>query len=297
MNSISSLNPYMQRFVLRARVTSKGEKKEWNKPTSQGQLFSVDLADASGEIRGTMFRDLVDKYLNVLQEGRMYTITDTSPRIKQANKQWTSLTHEYEINFGNATFEECADDASVPLVQGAFVKIGELPQRSPEEKVDIVAVVKSADPISSFISKRDNTERKKREVTIVDDSGFDVRLTFWGEVGMKPDEFWAKHPIVLAKGCRISSFGGVSLSTSFSGTIKFDMSNQAETTRLRQWWRGGGYDATSTYVLLFASSITPSSSLQAPHQRCWRYHLRPRCLFPARCHRRHQVQRVRSSCC
>lgn len=191
VNSIASLNPYMQRFTIRARITSKGQKKEWNKPTSQGQLFSIDLADKSGEIRGTLFRDLVDRYCDVLQEGTMYRITDTSARIKPANKQWTSLSHQYEINFGNAVFEDCADDSSVPLINCTFVKLSELPQHAPDEKVDIVAVVKSAEPVSSFISKRDNAERKKREVTIVDDSGCDVRLTFWGEVGTKPDEFWA----------------------------------------------------------------------------------------------------------
>lgn len=160
-------------------------------------MFSVDLADKSGEIRGTLFRDLVDRYCDVLQEGTMYKITDTSARIKPANKQWTSLSHQYEINFGNAVFEDCDDDSSIPLINCSFIKLSELPQHAPDEKVDIVAIVKSAEPVTSFISKRDNAERKKREVTIVDDSGCDVRLTFWGDVGTKPDEFWAVKCRVL----------------------------------------------------------------------------------------------------
>ncbi|KAJ8599856.1 hypothetical protein CTAYLR_005613 [Chrysophaeum taylorii] len=247
-NSISSLNPYLQRFTLRARITTKYAKKEWNKPTSQGQLFSIDLADESGEIRGTFFRDLVDRYLNTLEEGKIYIISDSSARIKPANKQWTSLSHEFEINFGNATFEEARDDGSIPVIQGTFIKLRQLARQTPPEgdKVDLVAVVKKADPISSFISKRDNLERKKREVTIVDDSGYDVRLTFWGEVSEQPDDFWERHPVVLAKGCRVSSFGGLSLSTSFSGMVKFDVQSDPETVRLRRWWASGGSEATSS---------------------------------------------------
>ena len=84
---IAELNPYQQRFCLRARVTSKSQMRYWDKPTSKGNLFSVDLLDASGEIRGTFFKETADKVFPLLEEGKVYTFQETSGRLKPANKQ------------------------------------------------------------------------------------------------------------------------------------------------------------------------------------------------------------------
>jgi hypothetical protein len=42
---IHSLNPYHQRWMIRARVTCKSEMKSWNSEKGQGCLFTVDLMD------------------------------------------------------------------------------------------------------------------------------------------------------------------------------------------------------------------------------------------------------------
>ena len=52
-----------------------------------GNLFSVDLLDASGEIRGTFFKETADKVFPLLEEGKVYTFQETSGRLKPANKQ------------------------------------------------------------------------------------------------------------------------------------------------------------------------------------------------------------------
>ena len=43
-----------------------------------GNLFSVDLLDASGEIRGTFFKETADKVFPLLEEGKVYTFQETS---------------------------------------------------------------------------------------------------------------------------------------------------------------------------------------------------------------------------
>ena len=249
---ISALNPYMQRFCIKARITNKGPMKTWSKPTSEGKLFGLELADASGEIRAVCFKDLADRLYNTIEEGMTYVITETSGRLKPSNKQWTTVAHEYEITFGSAvTFDPCPDDeGDIPAIVGDFSKkLSDLATNPPaaDSSVDLVAVVKAASPVSFIVSKKSGKENAKREVTLVDDSNYDIKMTFWGDLAQKPDEFWATNPVLAARGCRVSSFGGLSLSSSWSGSYKFDLPRDAETMRLRRWFFDeGGKDQPST---------------------------------------------------
>ena len=43
--------PRQNKWTIKARVTSKGDIRTWNKSTGSGKLFSFDLMDDSGEIR------------------------------------------------------------------------------------------------------------------------------------------------------------------------------------------------------------------------------------------------------
>lgn len=55
------------RWVIKARVTNKSAIRTWSNSRGEGKLFSMDLADESGEIRATVFRDLVDKYYDMIE--------------------------------------------------------------------------------------------------------------------------------------------------------------------------------------------------------------------------------------
>lgn len=55
------------RWVIRARITSKSPIKTWSNSRGEGKLFSMDLIDESGEIRCTAFRDLCDKFYDMLE--------------------------------------------------------------------------------------------------------------------------------------------------------------------------------------------------------------------------------------
>ncbi len=63
---IASLNPYRNRWQIKARVTKRGDKKTWSNARGEGSLFSVDLLDAHGsEIRATFWKEAVDKFYDV----------------------------------------------------------------------------------------------------------------------------------------------------------------------------------------------------------------------------------------
>ena len=46
--------------------------------------------------------------------------------------------------------------------------------------VDVIGVVKSVDECKTFVGKASNQEIKKRDITMVDESQVQIRLTLWG---------------------------------------------------------------------------------------------------------------------
>lgn len=89
------------RWHIKARVTQKSEIKKWHNSKSDGQLFSVHLLDSSGEIKATIFTDQVDRFFNLLEEGKVYYISKA--RVTMARKQFSTLNNEYELVFENGT--------------------------------------------------------------------------------------------------------------------------------------------------------------------------------------------------
>ena len=98
---IDNLSPFQPKWAIKARVSHKSEIKFWNKPTSQGKLFTVHFLDDSGEIRATGFNEQVDTLYSVLQEGQIFFVSGC--KVNMANKKFSNLNHEYELTFERGT--------------------------------------------------------------------------------------------------------------------------------------------------------------------------------------------------
>lgn len=90
-------------------------------------------------------------------------------------------------------------------------QINEIEQVPPNATIDLLGVVKAFTPESTITTKKDGREVSKRELTIADDSGTEVRLTLWGEKATQDPAQWEGHPIVAFKGVKVSDFNGRSL--------------------------------------------------------------------------------------
>ena len=96
---IMALNPYQNRWKLKARVANKAPIKEWSNARGQGKLFSMELVDSSGDdIRCTFFKEAVDAYYTRLEKGKVYTFQNG--RLKIGNPKYNNCKSEYEITFG-----------------------------------------------------------------------------------------------------------------------------------------------------------------------------------------------------
>ena len=86
--------------------------------------------------------------------------------------------------------------------------------------VDTIGVLKDVSDTSQIISKTTSKPYDKRELTLVDNTNFSVRLTIWGNTASTFDV--PVESVVAFKGVKVSDFGGRSLSLLSSGTMNID---------------------------------------------------------------------------
>ncbi|KAI9504883.1 Replication factor A protein 1 [Coemansia spiralis] len=239
VHPIRDLNPYHNKWTIRARVTQKSPIKTWNKPSSQGRLFSVNLLDESGEIRATTFTQQVDALYPLFEVGKVYYISNA--QVKMARQQFSNVNNQYELTFdGNTSIEQCVDAVDMPQEHFDFIPLASLAKFEKGNVVDVLCVVQQADGVSEITAK--STERKmvKRDLVLVDRSGFQVRATLWGQEAQAFDGH--NEPVVAFKGIRVGDFGGRSLSLPSLGTITVNP-DIPEAHALRGWYDNEGRGA------------------------------------------------------
>ncbi|SPJ91502.1 probable single-stranded DNA-binding protein 68k chain [Fusarium torulosum] len=238
---IEGLSPFAHKWTIKARVTSKSDIKTWHKPTGEGKLFSVNLLDESGEIKATGFNDQCDAFYDRLQEGSVYYIS-TPCRVALAKKQFSNLTNNYELTFERDTvIEKAEDQTNVPQVRFNFCSIQELQSVEKDNTVDVIGVLKEVGEVGDITSKKDGRPFQKRELTLVDDTGFSVRVTIWGKSANSFDA--PAESVVAFKGTKVSDFGGKSLSLLSSGTMTVDP-DIPDAHRLKGWYDSAGRNDT-----------------------------------------------------
>lgn len=248
---IGNLNMYQNRWTIRARVTNRSDIRTWSNARGEGSLFSVDMLDSSGvDIRGTFFKEAVDKYYNMVEEGKVFTFS--GGRIKVANMQYNTCKSNFEITFDqNSEIHLVDDSGDIQSNLYEFVgSIAEIENTEANKNVDVLAIVKAVGEPSTLVSKKSGNELTKCELTIVDDSGVEISVTLWGadKANAAPQEYGG-NPVVAFRRCRVSDYGGKSLSLSGSATVNPGADVGPGVQRLQQWWNNGGSTGAGTKSL------------------------------------------------
>ena len=237
ISPIEALTPYGHLWTIKVRCTSKGEIKHWHNTKGEGKLFSANFLDESGEIRATGFNDQCDQLYDLIQEGGVYYISAPC-KIQLAKKQFSNLSNDYEMTFEAKTKVEKAEDATdVPQIRFNFTSIGDLQKVEKDTTIDTIGVLKEIGEVSQITSKTTSKPYTKREITLVDQSGYSVRVTLWGASANNFDT--AEESIVAIKGLKVSDFGGRSLSLLSSGSIAVDPDID-EAHKLKGWYKAQG---------------------------------------------------------
>ena len=249
---IEALSPYAHKWTIKARVSQKSDIKTWHKPSGEGKLFSVNFLDESSEIRATGFNDQVDQFYDLLQEGSVYYISSPC-RVQLAKKQFSNLPNDYELTLERDTvIEKAEDQSSVPQVRYNFCSIQDLKSVEKDATVDLIGVLKEVHEVASITSKTTQKGYDKRDLTMVDSTGYSVRVTIWGKTATDFDA--SPEQVVAFKGTRVSDFnGGRSLSLLSSGTMAIDP-DIAEAHQLKGWYDSSGRNES------FATHINSASA-------------------------------------
>jgi replication factor A1 len=238
---IEALSPYAHKWTIKARVTSKSDIKTWSKASSEGKLFSVNLLDESGEIKATGFNAQCDALYDVFQEGSVYYISSPC-KVNLAKKQFSNINNDYELAFDKDTIvEKCEDQNDVPQVRYNFTNIGALQEVEKDSTIDVIGVLKEVNDVNQIVSKTTQQPYDKRDLTLVDDSGYSVKMTIWGKTATKFDA--NPEQIVAFKGAKVSDFNGKSLSLLSSGSMSIDP-DIAEAYKLKGWYDSNGRSET-----------------------------------------------------
>lgn len=250
---IAALNPYQNRWTIKARVTSKGELRRYNNPRGEGKVFSFDLLDSDGgEIRVTCFNAVAEQFYDQIEVGKVYLISKGS--LKPAQKNFNHLNNEYEI-FLEATsiIQSCLEeDNSIPRQQFNFRSIGDVEGMEPNSMVDVIGVVSSISP-SSTIMRKNGTEANKRSLQLKDMSGRSVELTLWGNLcNTEGEQLQAmcdsgSFPILAVKAGRVNNFNGKALGT-ISTSQLFINPDFPEAHRLNEWFNREGKNTASVSI-------------------------------------------------
>ena len=250
---ISSLNPYMNRWTIRVRVTNQPAIRTWHNARGDGKVLNVDLLDSEGgEIKAVCFNDTAEKFSQVFQGGRVYDIS--KGHVSQVkNKKYNAS--DFEIRLDNTSLVDEVTDpqavASIKKIHYNFQKIASIEDAMVGGMVDVIGVVHTVGDLAT-IMKRDGGETSKRSVHIRDDSGASVELTMWAphavDIGGKLEAMvnGGEHPVLAVKNGRVGEFQGKNIGT--VGSTNIDVNpDLTEAAKLRHWYDAeGGATATVT---------------------------------------------------
>ncbi|RIB13295.1 hypothetical protein C2G38_1906428, partial [Gigaspora rosea] len=249
---INIISPYCNTWKIEALVGTKSEIKYWRKFDGTGKWFSIVLYDSSGEIRATAFEQQVDEFYDQLQVGKIYEISKA--RVVSANKKyWSVIKNEYELYFGRETIiNEVLDKDPSNFMTFNFVKISDLFEYEKDEIIDVIGLVTNVSDIQEIVIKSTQRNANKRNITIIDQSKYQVTLTLWGSNAEKFDNSLLKH-VIACKNVRVGDFQGRNL-TLLNDSQAIRDPKIKETKSLLDWYNVHG--SYSKFTPLNASRFT-----------------------------------------
>lgn len=138
---------------------------------------------------------------------------------------------------------QAEEQDGVPQVRFNFTSIGDLQSVEKDTTIDTIGILKEVSETNQIISKTTSKPYDKRELTLVDNTNFSVKLTIWGNTATSFDVM--PESVIAFKGLKVSDFGGRSLSLLSSGSMTVNPDID-EAYKLKGWYDAQGKTDTFT---------------------------------------------------
>jgi len=185
--------------------------------------------------------------------------------LKVANKKFSAIRNEYELQFNErSTITPVEDDANIKNVQYNFVKISILESYAPDSMVDVIGVVTNPGVAASITTKTTGKTMMKKDVQLADESGTVVNMTFWEEGATR---VFNVGDILCIKNAKLGSFGGRSLSASFSSVVEVNPPHVSQVKSLSEWYTRSGSTTSLRSISDERSGGVRDTAIAAAEQR------------------------------
>lgn len=244
---IAELSPYISRWTIKARVTSKAPLRTFKKGNGEGQVFHVEMLDAEqSDIKASFFNDAARKYFDTIEVGKCFSFSQGI--VKVANKQFNRTNHRYEITFDRAAeIRPAKEDAFIKAVKFSFVDLRTVQTKQLPKSFDLCGVITGfRQPVA--LQSKDGRELLKRDVTIADDTATSMDVAFWGDAAKIEDAKLEGNPIVGLRGVLVKEWNNGRSGSLPSASDMVFSPEAPECERIRRWWQNGG--ATSEIAAL-----------------------------------------------
>lgn len=212
--SIANLNMYDRSWSIRGRIVKKSELKRFKSSTKEGSVFNIVVKDETRAIQGSFFNEIAHKYFSFIKEGRMYSFSDGE--IKSAGR-FNCTDNKYEINFNDkSTITEIENDNAIASFHFNLVPIQEISKKSENDVFDVLAIVEDPGSIKE-VNLKNGTSTDKKTLGLVDQTGFKVDLTIWGQAAHEIN--LEAESIAIFQDIRVKDYNGKSLSFSMGSRI------------------------------------------------------------------------------
>eukprot|EP00486_Rosalina_sp_Unknown_P008984 CAMPEP_0201592414 /NCGR_PEP_ID=MMETSP0190_2-20130828/190319_1 /ASSEMBLY_ACC=CAM_ASM_000263 /TAXON_ID=37353 /ORGANISM="Rosalina sp." /LENGTH=309 /DNA_ID=CAMNT_0048051181 /DNA_START=706 /DNA_END=1632 /DNA_ORIENTATION=+ len=223
----------------------KDNLRHYSNQKGDGKFFGVDLLDREGtEIRAVAFNEAADKFFTIFQKNGVYLISKGQVRL--ARKGYSHIKNDYSITLNEHSEVIPVNDNNNDIEQQKyrFTPIEQIQQVEPKSFVDVIGVVIDVSDIQPIMSSRTQQQMKKRNLKIADQTA-KIDVTLWNKDAEEYSEEQLKDTVIALKGCKVSGFGGRSLSA--AGYIEIHPERK-ETNDLIAWLRNHGGDTTNLNV-------------------------------------------------
>lgn len=205
ITDIKKIFPHKKTFKFKGRVVSKSEVKRFTTQKGEGQVFSFEIADCTGQIKCVAFSECVDTFYPLIENNKVYAISNVT--VRPSNKKFSNNTSDFEIHLEKNTVVTKVEDGSIPKYMFKFVKIADL--ASVGGVVDCLAVIKEVYPMGKITVKSTGRESAKRDLMIIDQTG-SCRVTLWGA---KAEEEYEKDTVACLGSVKVGEYNGINLTT------------------------------------------------------------------------------------